>query len=73
MIFACILLAIAAWNMDSRISESRVQGETQPSTEHIAEPSLAAPKPIPSPEESSQSRMALAAANRYVNEIVWGR
>ena len=59
MIFACILLAIAAWNMDSRISESRVQGETQASTEHhIAAPDLVVPIPLKSPDDSSQSRVA---------------
>ena len=58
MIWACVMLVGTGWQIQSWVGEMRVQGESKSQTEYVAEPNLAAPKPIPSPDESSQSRVA---------------
>ena len=58
MIIACAMLVFAGLHIRSWVVETRVQGESKSQTEYVAEPNLAVPKPIPSPDESSQSRVA---------------
>jgi len=58
MILACVMLVGTGWQIQSWVGETRVQGESKSQTEYVAEPDLAAPKPTPSLDESSQSRLA---------------
>ena len=58
MIWACVMLVGTGWQIQSWVGETRIQGESKSQTEYVAEPNMDAPKPIPSPDESSQSRLA---------------
>ena len=53
-----------AWGLSAIIQSSLAarpmiqQGESKSQTEYVAEPNMAAPKPVPIPDESSQLRLA---------------